>query len=531
VFDSLQSQLGKLLGKREDDPQQTITADQLKVVLKSIEGKYNNLKNENKLYKSKIEEQKNSVAELERAVSELKGGAATGLVADAGLLTQLEADLDAARNQLSDNQELVASLRAEKLQLQSKLSVQEALVSSLRHEMSELREGHAGAASPEDHAKALTKVDKLEFDNQQLQEKVQDISKRLIEAEAIQPELVKQQQALIAAQQDLAESKQQTETALQSKRQAEVERDGVMARLAPLIDELDTLRDELSNATAERDALKSGVANNSTALSAAKAELDATNEQLQQLQMDKDELKHQTVRQQTDLDNLQEQLASGGPQGQVIEELEGMLVETRGKVEQMQTENTALQERLRELLAEPPGMNTREKTELEFQIKRQTEELREAGLQISSLREAKVKANLDLEEAAAELIELRRQIDDMRRDRNQYRDRLEERRDEQDDMDQMKSQMRELMTEMSRMRGTSQPPPRQTEQPRQSTPRAADALRPRNESPRQEPQRQDAPRQPEAGKPAVAGEANITGASLARRREMLNRLIGEKKEP
>jgi len=207
VFDSLQSQLGKLLGKREDDPQQTITADQLKVVLKSIEGKYNNLKNENKLYKSKIEEQKHTIAELEKAVGELKAGGGPPSPADAGLLTQLEADLDTARQQVAETQELVSSLRAEKLQLQSKLSVQEALVSSLRHEMTELREGHAGAASPEEHAKALAKLDKLEFDNQQLQDKVQDLSKRLIEAEAIQPELVKQQQALIQAQQDLAEAK------------------------------------------------------------------------------------------------------------------------------------------------------------------------------------------------------------------------------------------------------------------------------------------------------------------------------------
>ena len=94
MFEQLQSQLGKLLGKPEDENASTITADQLKVVLKSIEGKYNNLKNENKLYKSKIEEQKSTISELERAVSELKNA---GPTTDTTLLTQLEADLNAAR--------------------------------------------------------------------------------------------------------------------------------------------------------------------------------------------------------------------------------------------------------------------------------------------------------------------------------------------------------------------------------------------------------------------------------------------------
>ncbi|MDB5100879.1 MAG: hypothetical protein JWM80_5300 [Cyanobacteria bacterium RYN_339] len=533
MFDSLQSQLGKLLGKREDDPQQTITADQLKVVLKSIEGKYNNLKNENKLYKSKIEEQKHTVAELEKAVAELKGGGGPVTPSDAGLLTQLEADLDLARHQVAESQELVSSLRAEKLQLQSKLSVQEALVSSLRHEMSELREGHAGAASPEDHARALTKLDKLEFDNQQLQEKVQDLSKRLIEAEAIQPELVKQQQALIQAQQDLAEVKGQGEAALQAKRQAEAERDGVMARMEPLIDELDGLRDQLAAASTERDKLKGSDSERSGALDNAVNELVSTKELLQQLQMDKDELRNLSTRQQADLENLQEQLASGGPQGQVIEELEGKLVDARTRLEHAQQEGLAVQERLKELMAEPPGMNAREKTELEFQIKRQAEELREAGLQISSLREAKVKANLDLEEAAAELVELRRQLDDLRRDRNLYRDRLESRRDEADEMDNLKAQMRELMTEMSRMRGAPTQSPRQQErEPRWEPDRPRERQPERHAEPvRRDPV--DAPRE-RAEPPKPEPKANPplgSEASLARRREMLNRLIGDKKQP
>lgn len=526
MFDSLQSQLGKLLGKREDDPQQTITADQLKVVLKSIEGKYNNLKNENKLYKSKIEEQKNTIAELEKAVSELKAGAASGSTADAGLLTQLESDLDTVRTQLSENQELLANLRAEKLQLQSKLSVQEALVSSLRHEMSELREGHASAASPEDHAKALARVERLEGDKQELQAKIQDLSQRLVESEDakedLQPELRRMQEALNEAMQDVEDAKKLAEAALQGKRQAEAERDGVMTRLEPLVDELDQMRDQLEEMETERDALKMGT----SALPVLQQELATVREQLaaaveaqSALQMDKDELKHQTSRQQSELDSLQEQLAAGGPQAAVIEDLETKLMETRGQLDTARSENHVLQERLKEVMAEPAGMNAREKTELEFGIRRLSEELREAALQIASLREAKVKANLDLEEAAAELVELRRQLDDMRRDRNLYRDRLEERRAEGDEMEHVKAQMRELMSEMSRLRtGGVAPAPEQrpTEQPTaRPEARPVEPERPRVE--------------PAAEAPRPSSE--IASGALARRREMLNKLIGERKQP
>src|SRR6185312_9331252 len=109
------------------------------------------------------------------------------------------------------------------------------------------------------------------------------------------------------------------------------------------------------------------------------------------------------------------------------------------------------------LMAEPPGMNAREKTELEFQIKRLADELREATLQISSLREAKVKADLDLEEAAGELVELRRQLDDMRRDRNFYRERWEASRDAQEEADRLKGRVRELEESQGRYRTAMSP--------------------------------------------------------------------------
>lgn len=509
MFEQLQSQLGKLLGKPGEDQASTITADQLKVVLKSIEGKYNNLKNENKLYKSKIEEQKSTIAELERAVSELKTGGPMK-ASDAALLTQLEADLNAAQEQLADTQETIGNLRAEKLQLQSKLSVQEALVSSLRHEISELREGHAGAASPEEHAKALAEVDKLKFDNQQLNEKVQDLLGQLLSAEGLKGDVAKKQEEADSLKQDLAELRTQLEAALQARRQAEVERDGVASRLAPVIDELDTLRDQLEAITTERDELAEKARAGATDREALRERATTAEADLAQVVQDKDELRHQVTRLQGEVESLQSQLAAGGPQAQVMAELEERVLELKSRWEHAQTENQALQTRVQQLIEEPSGLSAREKTEFEFQIKRLTEELREATLQIASLREAKVKANLDLEEAAAELVELRRQLDEMRRDRNQYREQVSEGHAKANEMELLKSQVRELMMQM---RGGS-PGPAPSSEPE------APAPRPRAEdgAGRPAPEASDA-------KPKVSGGEN----ALARRREMLNRLIGEKK--
>jgi chromosome segregation ATPase len=504
VFEQLQSQLGKLLGKPGEDQQSTITADQLKVVLKSIEGKYNNLKNENKLYKSKIEEQKSTIAELERAVSELKAGAPMK-ASDAALLTQLEADLNTAQEQLADTQDTIAGLRAEKLQLQSKLSVQEALVSSLRHEISELREGHAGAASPEEHAKALADVDRLKFDNQQLNEKVQDLLGQLLTAEGLKGDVAKKQDEVDSLKQDLAELRTQLEGALQARRQAEVERDGVASRLAPVIDELDTLRDEIDTLKAERDELAEKARAGTTDREALRERAARAEGDLAAVVQDKDELRHQVTRLQGEVEGLQQQLAAGGPQAQVMAELEERVLELKSRWEQAQSENQALQARIQQLIEEPSGLSAREKTEFEFQIKRQADELREATLQIASLREAKVKANLDLEEAAAELVELRRQLDEMRRDRNQFREQAAEGRSKDTEMELLKNQVRELMMHM---RGGSAAAATPTEPAPPARP-AAEAPRPSTEA---------------APAPKLSGAE----AATQRRREMLNRLIGEK---
>lgn len=68
MLDSLQANILRLLG-REMDPLGTITPEQLKAVLKSIEGKYNSLRDENKRLKGVIDEH---VAHIERLMLDLK---------------------------------------------------------------------------------------------------------------------------------------------------------------------------------------------------------------------------------------------------------------------------------------------------------------------------------------------------------------------------------------------------------------------------------------------------------------------------
>jgi hypothetical protein len=66
VLKVLEDFLGRILGKPDDDPLATITADQLHIVLKSIEDKYNLLQDENRRLREKIEEQQRIIEDLRR---------------------------------------------------------------------------------------------------------------------------------------------------------------------------------------------------------------------------------------------------------------------------------------------------------------------------------------------------------------------------------------------------------------------------------------------------------------------------------
>jgi chromosome segregation ATPase len=501
VFENLQGQLGKLLGgkKGEDDPQATITADQLKVVLKSIEGKYNNLKNENKLYKAKIDEQKATIGELERTVNELRTGSQAG---ESALLTQLEADLESARRQVAESHDTHESLRAEKLQLQSKLSVQEALVSSLRQELAELRDNQASGPTPEDLERLQAELAQAKTKNESLAARLSEVAGQLVDAEDAKQDALELKEALEAA-------KAETRSLKGEVKGLEEERDSLRDQLEPVQEELQGLQSRLSALQAERDDLAGEIETLTIdkevlegAVEALKDQGAKYNEVAAQLQQDKEELRHQIQRQQGDLQRLEEQLAGGGPQAEVIAELEERYMTAKARLDLAVEENALLQSRLQALIDEP-GIGARERTELEFQIKRLSDELREAMVQISALREAKVKAHLDLEEAAAELVELRRQLDDMRRDRNFYRERWEETREEGDSRE-LRNQVRDLMGEVQRLKGDES-----VRRPIQ--PQAPGA----GSNPLPEPRK---------------GGAEVSGGSLARRREMLNRLIGDQKQ-
>jgi len=71
VLDSLQSSILRLLG-REVDPLGTITPEQLKAVLKSIEGKYNSLRDENKRLKGVIDEHLEHIERLQLDLKEAR---------------------------------------------------------------------------------------------------------------------------------------------------------------------------------------------------------------------------------------------------------------------------------------------------------------------------------------------------------------------------------------------------------------------------------------------------------------------------
>ncbi|MDB5100878.1 MAG: hypothetical protein JWM80_5299 [Cyanobacteria bacterium RYN_339] len=66
VLKAVEDFLGRVLGKPDEDPLATITADQLHIVLRSIEDKYNLLQDENRRLREKIEEQQRMIEDLRR---------------------------------------------------------------------------------------------------------------------------------------------------------------------------------------------------------------------------------------------------------------------------------------------------------------------------------------------------------------------------------------------------------------------------------------------------------------------------------
>lgn len=74
MSDFLKAIVAKLLGPRDDDPLGEITADQLAIVLKSIEDKYSALNDDNARLKEKVEAQAREIARLNQALSVYERG-------------------------------------------------------------------------------------------------------------------------------------------------------------------------------------------------------------------------------------------------------------------------------------------------------------------------------------------------------------------------------------------------------------------------------------------------------------------------
>lgn len=71
MIDALRAVLAKLLGPRDDDPLGSITADQLAIVLRSIEDKYVNLQDENQRLIEKVEAQQREITRLKQALNQV----------------------------------------------------------------------------------------------------------------------------------------------------------------------------------------------------------------------------------------------------------------------------------------------------------------------------------------------------------------------------------------------------------------------------------------------------------------------------
>lgn len=70
LLKSLEVFLGRILGKPAPDPLATITADQLHIVLRSIEDKYTLLQDENRRLQQKVEDQQKVIMGLEKALKD-----------------------------------------------------------------------------------------------------------------------------------------------------------------------------------------------------------------------------------------------------------------------------------------------------------------------------------------------------------------------------------------------------------------------------------------------------------------------------
>ncbi|GEM_PF-2217533 len=450
VFDSLQSQFGKLLGKGVDDAGSPITAEQLRVVLQSIESKYNNVKTENTQYKSTIDEQRQVIAELEqsltvaRTTAERQEGVA--------LIPQLQADLDEARRYFDEQQAKMSALESDRLQLQSKLTVQDTLIGTLRQEVAELRERQAGGAALDELARVNAELSIVRQALQASELRCLGFSERAAEADLLNERAERLEAQLQTVQAELLELGGRLESAEQACLAAEAERDGLRVRVVPLMEELDVLKGDRQCLLDDRESLSEQLDAVRAEADAQRTELTALRDELSTLAMDREELLHQVGRQASEIERLQLQQTDAGPQVLVIAELESRLLASREDCERLESDNQALRARLEALAQEPATLSARERTEWEFKLKKLTLECQAAHATIAELRVHRATIEQQQTDSTMAVSVLRQQVEDVRRDRNILRERLAQTRQEQVVQEQVKTERRAALKGLARLR-------------------------------------------------------------------------------
>lgn len=151
MLGSLQSQFAKLLGQ-SGDPLGLITPDQLKAVLRSIEGKYNTLRDENKRLKATIADLKEGKESLEVRLKQLREDA------EREPRTQPESDeLVRLRSEYAVVQQAADTLRAE-------LQKAESATDTWRIELHEVRQDSVRLMDELSHATLKLEAARAESD-------------------------------------------------------------------------------------------------------------------------------------------------------------------------------------------------------------------------------------------------------------------------------------------------------------------------------------------------------------------------------
>lgn len=253
MLSGFQAQIGKLLGQSQD-PLGLITPDQLKAVLKSIEGKYNSLRDENKRLKATISELKEQTEHLEGEAKRL-------------------------REQAEREPEKPAADAEELSRLRSEYAIVQQAADSLRLELSKAQA--AGDTVREELAKSQAACDawrielhEVRTDSSRLMDELGEATLRL---EAAQGELSALRSELESARAIAASEAESLRADLLSERAKVAERDeelmGLRGRaVSPVAHQLIVReRDQLR---AERAELETRIKEQAAAMDALRAELD-----------------------------------------------------------------------------------------------------------------------------------------------------------------------------------------------------------------------------------------------------------------